>query len=147
MRTGRFVAPPRDGVDTVLVRTGACWRQQLPWMRAGPLPKVWRLRLTSGPCHAGSWPLLPVRRGWVRRSARLPPAFEHLNDDHASAAAGAWRPEVFRFVGIAGVGRGGDVQEFAGERKAGLAGATCQQAVMPDAMEATRQDITTLGLF
>jgi hypothetical protein len=74
-------------------------------------------------------------------SARLSPAFEGLDDDHAPAAAGAWRPEVLRFVGIAGVGRRGDIQEFAGKREAGLAGGAGEQAVVPDAMEAAWQDV------
>ena len=77
----------------------------------------------------------------VRRSARLPPAFERLDDDHASAAAGAWRAEVVRFVRGVVIGRRGDVQQFAGEREAGLAGGAGEQAVMPDAMEAARQDM------
>lgn len=42
---------------------------------------------------------------------------------------GAWRAEVVGFVGATGVRRRGDVQEFAGERKAGLAGRAGQQAV------------------
>ena len=33
------------------------------------------------------------RRRCVRRSTGLPPPFEHLDDDHAPATAGAWRPE------------------------------------------------------
>ena len=42
--------------------------------------------LNSGSFHAGSWTALPVRRRRLPRSARLPPALEHFDDDHASAA-------------------------------------------------------------
>ena len=64
-----------------------------------------RLRLEAGSCHAGSWTLLPVRRRRTRRSARLPPTFEHLDDDHAAATAGAWRTEVVWLVRGVIVGR------------------------------------------
>ena len=63
----------------------------------GLLPEAKRLRLKVRLYHAGSWSGLPVRGGCIRRSSRLPPAFERLDDDHASAAAGAWRAEVLRF--------------------------------------------------
>ena len=106
-----------------------------------PLPEAECLRLKAGPCHAGSWGVLPVRCPRVGRSARLPPPFEHLDDDHASAAAGAWRAEVVWFGRwiIYDVRRGRE--QAAGEREAGLAGAAGEQAVVPDAMEATRQDV------
>ncbi len=44
--------------------------------------------------HAGSWRKFPdqQRRWWWR--AGLPPAFERLDDDHVTAAAGAWRAMV-----------------------------------------------------
>jgi len=71
----------------------------------------------------------------------LPPAFEYLDDDHASAAAGAWRAEVIRFAWCAVVGWCGDVQEFASERDADFSGTAGEQTVMPDAVEAARQDI------
>ena len=105
-------------------------------------------------CVAGG--RVPVADGWTvacrvmgrlparcRRvgGPRLPPPFEHLDDDHASAAARAWRAEVVWFGRwiIYGVRRGRE--QAAGEREAGLAGATGEQAVVPDAMEATRQDM------
>jgi hypothetical protein len=37
----------------------------------------------------------PVSCPRVRRSARLPPPFENLDDDHASATAGTWRADVW----------------------------------------------------
>lgn len=37
--------------------------------------------------------------------------------------------------------RYGDVQEFARKRKAGLSGRACKKAVVPDTMEAARQDM------
>ena len=104
------------------------------------LPEAKYLRLTAGPCHAGSWSVLPVRRCLTRRSARLPPPFERLDDDHASAAAWAWRTEVVWFFrGV--IGRRSDVQQFTGEREAGLARRTGKQAVVADAMEAAWQDV------
>ena len=91
--------------------------------------------------HAGSWGVLPVRRPCGRRSARLPPALERLDDDHASAAARAWRADVVRFFRVVVIGRRGDVQQFAGEREAGLAGGAGEQAIVADAVEAARQDV------
>jgi hypothetical protein len=59
----------------------------------------------------------------------------------ASAAARARRAEVVWFGRwiVHGVRRGRE--QAAGEREAGLAGAAGEQAVVPDAMEATRQDM------
>jgi hypothetical protein len=141
MRTGRFVAPSRGIGGPELVRVDAGRRQRLPWTRVCPLPEAQRLRLMRGPCHAGSWPTLLVRRSGVRRPAWLLPSLEHLDDDHASAAAGAWRAEVLRFVRITGIGRRGDIQEFACQREAGLAGGAGEQTVVPDAVEAAREDM------
>lgn len=53
------------------------------------------LWLKAGLRHAGSWGVLPVRRRFARRSARLPPPFEHRRRDR---------------------------EQFAGEREARLAG-------------------------
>lgn len=49
--------------------------------------------------------------------------------------------KVVRFVGVAGVGRRGNAQQFASQREAGLASGTGEQAVVPDAMEAAWQDM------
>ena len=46
---------------------------------------------------------------------------------------------MFAWIGL--IGRCGDVQEFARKRKAGLSGRACKKAVVPDAMEAARQDM------
>ena len=43
--------------------------------------------------------------------------------------------------GVSSSGGASDVQQFAGEREAGLAGGAGEQAVVPDAMEAARQDM------
>lgn len=106
-----------------------------------PVPEAVRLRLETGSCHAGSWGGLPVRRPCARRSARLPPSFEGLDDDHAAATAGAWRAEVVRFLRGVVIGRCGDVQEFAREREAGLASGAGKQAAMPDAVESLWQHV------
>src|SRR5690606_24445928 len=118
-----------------------CRQRQSPQARAGPLPGAQRLGLGGGIGHAGSWVALPVRRRRVRRSAWLPPTFEGLDDDHAPTAAAAWRTEVLRFVGVAWVRWRDDIQEFSGKREAGFAGGAGEQAVVPDAMEAARQDM------
>ena len=77
----------------------------------------------------------------VRRCARLPPPLERLDDDHAPAAAGAWRAEVVWFFRCVVIGRRRDGQQLAGEREAGLAGGAGEQAVVADAVEAARQDV------
>jgi hypothetical protein len=106
MRTGRFVAPSRGIGGPELVRVDACWRQRSPWARVCSVAGgSQRLRLMRGPCPAGSWPTLLVRRSGARRPARLLPSLEHLDDDHASAAAGAWRAEVLRFAQCVDRGR------------------------------------------
>lgn len=85
-------------------------------------PSLVRHRMFSGPSS--------------RRAAAcaLSPAFEHLDDDHASAAAAAWRAVVLRFVGAVGTGQNGNIQEFTGERENGLAGGAGQQTVVADAV-------------
>ena len=75
------------------------------------------------------------------RRSRLSPAGEHLDDDHASAAARAWRAEVVWFHRWIVHGGRRDREQFASEREAGLAGAAGEQAVVTDAMEAARQDV------
>jgi hypothetical protein len=71
----------------------------------------------------------------------LPPPLERLDDDHAPAAGGAGQAEVSRLFRNTGLGRRGDVQQFAGECEAGLARAVSEQAVVADAMKAARQDV------
>jgi hypothetical protein len=57
------------------------------------------------------------------RRAGLLPAFERLDDDHMSTTAWAWRAMVDRFNRVGIVWRWRDVEQLAGEREAGLAGA------------------------
>ena len=71
----------------------------------------------------------------------MPPALEHFDDDHASTTAWAWRPDVGRFVVRLVRGRRGSVEEFAGTSDAHLSRTAGEQAVMPDAVEAARQDM------
>ena len=72
----------------------------------------------------------------------LPPALEGLDDDHASAAAGAWRAEVVRFVwSCRHRAAAATASSSRAQREAGLAGGAGEQAVVPDAMEAARQDV------
>lgn len=140
-RTEHFVVLPRDVVGSSRGRTRPLHFRSSAWMRVCPLPEAECLRLKAGSYHAGSWGSLPVRCGFVRRSARPPPAFEHLDDNHSPAAAGAWRAEVVRFVRGIIIRWRGDVQQFASEREAGLAGGAGEQAVVPNAAEAARQDM------
>lgn len=71
----------------------------------------------------------------------MPPTFEHLDDEHASPAAWTWRADVDWFVDRVVSGRRDSIQEFAGTSDADLSGAAGEQTVMPDAVEAARQDM------
>ena len=84
---------------------------------------------------------MPGHDALVWRSTRLPPAFEHLDDDHASAAAWAWRADLDRLVGCVVSRRRDSVQEFAGASDADLSGTAGEQTVMPDAVEPARQNV------
>ena len=80
--------------------------------------------------------VVPVEDGAVRRRAWLAPAFERLDDDHASAAAWAWRAEVVGFVRRVGGDGWRDPEQLAGVFEMGLAGGAGEQAVVADAVEA-----------
>ncbi len=84
---------------------------------------------------------LPGR--WCRLwwSSRLLPGCKDLDDNHASATAGARRALVIWFARSGVIDRCDDVQELARKRKAGLSGRACEKAVVPDAVEAARQDM------
>lgn len=69
------------------------------------------------------------------------PAFEHLDDDHASAATWAWGADLDWLVGSVVDKRRGSVQELAGAGDARLSGTAGEQAVMPDAVEPPRENV------
>src|SRR5213076_1550039 len=76
----------------------------------------------------------------MRRCAGLAPARERLDDDHAPAAARAWRANVGWVLRRVLVRQRRDGQQVAGEREAGLRSAG-KQAIVTDAVEAARQDV------
>src|SRR5215218_9383227 len=109
--------------------------------RVAATPEARKARGVAGPGRAGS---RSVPSGWgrpVRRCAGLAPARERLDNDHAPAAARAWRTRVDRFLRRVVVGRQRDGQQVAGEREARLARGPGEQAVVADAVEAARQDV------
>jgi hypothetical protein len=78
---------------------------------------------------------------WRARHRYLP-ALEDLDDAHGPAAAGTWLAQGER----SDLGRGDPVRLLDAEQGAdlgdvGLSGRACQQAVVPDAVEAIRQDV------
>ena len=85
-----------------------------------------------------------------RRAARCAAALEDLDDDHAAAAARAWRAMVCRGAGgsvgvvalaggsTAGIGRG---DQLSGARDIGLAAGAGEQPVVADAVEPLGQDV------
>ena len=75
-------------------------------------------------------------RGWP---------FEPLDDDHASAAARARRADVSRFFRSVVFRRRSDVQQFARECEAGLAGGAGEQPIVTDAVEPTWEDMEQEG--
>ena len=75
----------------------------------------------------------------MRRCARLAPTFEGFDDDHVSAAAGAWRTYIDRFFGCI-IRRRRNAGQLAGAFEVRPAGGAAEQPVMPDAVEPARQD-------
>ena len=100
------------------------------------------LRRGAGSGRAGSRRDHPGWRCSTGRRARLAPALERLDDDHAPAAARTGRACVGRFHRLQGcrlLRR--DRQQLAGAGDAGLASGTGEQAIMPDAVEPARQNV------
>ena len=89
---------------------------------SGIAPKRWSCGRGDGRAVPGHGVLLPVDGECMRRRARLPPPLEGLDDDHAPAAAGAWRADIDRFLRRSSIGRRRDGEQLAGAREAGLAG-------------------------
>jgi len=58
-----------------------------------------------------------------------------------AAAAWTWWTWIDRFFAVGVFWHGRDVEQLAGEIEAGLAGGAGKQAIMPDAMEAAREDM------
>jgi hypothetical protein len=88
--------------------------------------------------HAGS----QRRLGCRGRRARLHPAFEGLDDAHAPAAARTGWELSGRLFGLNGFWRRRRCgQQFADAGDVGLACRAREQSVMPDAVEAVRQNM------
>ncbi len=101
---------------------------------------MWRSRLNERimPGHERS-PGLVVSRsaGPAAGTTR-----EGLDDDHGAAAAGTRRALVWAVSSAGGSSvAGATPSSVAGEREAVLAGGAGEQAVVPDAVEAARQDV------
>lgn len=107
----------------------------------GPSPAA----LSRGPParsgHAGSWREFPGGRCAARRCARLLPAGEGLDHDHAAAAARTRRTEIRRVSRFIVIGWWSDREQPAGERDTVLACGTREKAVMADPVEPARQDM------
>ena len=74
--------------------------------------------------------------------ARRASALEGLDDDHAAAATRTCRLVVIRSIGIGGFALGlWPSEQFAGARDVIGGGASGEQAVVADAVEAARQDV------
>ena len=71
----------------------------------------------------------------------MPPALEGLDNDHMAAAAWAWRAQVHQLLGAGFFRLGCDVKQITSKGQAGLATGAGEQAIMPDPMEAARQDM------
>src|ERR1700752_2227639 len=91
--------------------------------------------------RAGSRRHRPGWRGRLRPRTWWAPAPEGLDDAHAPAAAGTWRERIGRFHRFGRFFWRRYGQELAGAGDAGLAGSAGEQPVMPDAVEATWQDM------
>ena len=92
-------------------------------------------------CRAGSRRRLPGWSGCARRTAWRMAAREGLDDDHVPAAARAWRVGIGRFDGRLIDGRRCDREQLAGAFETGLASASGEEAIVADAVEATRQAV------
>jgi hypothetical protein len=85
---------------------------------------------------------LPDRcwRSW--RRAGLLPVFERLDHDHMSTAAWTWRADIDWLDCVSMVWWWRDVEQRAGKCDIGLARGTGEDAVMPDTVKATWQDVS-----
>ena len=106
-----------------------------------PFPGAKSLRGRSGTSRAGSrcWSPGCADDGWW--GARLIPAREELDDDHVAAAARAQRSGIWRVDRCVVPGRWCDSKQSAGVLEMGLAGGSCEQTVVADAVEPARQDV------
>ena len=75
----------------------------------------------------------PGAGGWC---AGLSDTTEDLDDDHAAAAAWAWRPWIGRRGGFSRLARCWGGEQVPGACDIGLATGAGEQAVVPDAVEA-----------
>lgn len=118
--------------------TGFVGRCFLRATQSEPLPETATPQALIGAIRAGSRGNVPVGSDGLGRWAWLFPAFEALDDDHASATAGAWRAGIDRVFHDVSQRWWCHVEQFPGLRDACLAGRTGKQAVMPDPVEPAR---------
>ena len=79
-----------------------------------------------------------MRRWWRARPSRT---LEDLDDDHTTAAAGAWRTRIRQRSGVFDLSWCGRSEQLPGACDIGLAAGAGEQAVMTDAVEALRQNV------
>src|SRR5882672_7508504 len=91
--------------------------------------------------RAGSRHHHPGQGKRTRRRARLAGTLEDLDDDHATAAAWAWRTRIGWRSGFFGLGRCRHREQLPGKGDIGLAAGAGEQAVVTDTVEALRQNM------
>src|SRR5215831_12753386 len=79
-----------------------------------------------------------VRRWWCACPTR---PLEDLYDDHTAAAAGAWRTQVGQRSGIIELSSCRYREQLPGTRDIVFAAGAGEEAVVPNAMEALRQNV------
>ena len=98
-----------------------------------------RQRHSVGVGHAGSWRHRPGGCGTNWRRARLRPALEGFDDDHASAAARTRRPRLRWFNRFIWLCWRRHREELPGACDIGLAAGAREQAIVPNAVKTLRQ--------
>ena len=79
-----------------------------------------------------------MRRWWRARPGR---PLEDLDDDHAAAAAGAWRAELGRRGGVLDLSARRRIEQCASAGDIVFAAGAGEEAIVTDAMEALRQNV------
>ena len=101
------------------------------------------LRHGVGTGHAWSWRHPPGWCGRHWRAACWQPAWQDLQDHHATATAGTSRPRVWRFGGFSWRFRRSDCQQCPSAREIVSPPASREQAVMPYPVKTLEQEVQT----